>query len=463
MSFRGRNMKLALREQRTAIEGALDFELTPRWNSLRYHPTQTARWESSARFIVNPAGRRSGKTEIAKRKLIFRALLGTEFDRPRFFAAAPTRDQAKRIYWEDLKALIPKEFIRGISESELVIRLVNASEIHVIGLDKPERVEGSPWDGGVLDEFASMRPQAWMANVRPALSDRSGWCDFVGVPEGRNHFYELYKQAQERKAADADSDWDCFHWVSSDILPPKEVEAARRDLDPLTYQQEYEASFVNFLGQAYYCFTERDHAFEKLGYDPSADLVVAFDFNVSPGVAVLIQEQTLSDGFEGTCVIDEIYIPRNSNTAIVCDAIIDRWANVHNGRLSVYGDATGGAKGTSQTFGSDWEIVESKLRPHFQLSMRVPRANPTERARVNSVNSRLKSTAGEIRVRIDPSACPYLVRDLEGVRLLEGGSGEIDKRHDTDLSHISDALGYYIAYEHPIGEGRMTLGQMTWI
>ena len=119
--------------------------------------------------------------------------------------------------------------------------------------------------------------------------------------------------------------------------------------------------------------------------------------------------------------------------------------------------------GTAQTEGSDWEIAEQLLRPHFDIRMRVPRANPTERSRVNAMNSRMKSTAAEIKMRISRDKAPYLVRDLEGVRLLEGGSGEIDKRFDSDLTHISDALGYYVAAEFPIGGDRMTIGQMTWV
>jgi hypothetical protein len=42
------------------------------------------------------------------------------------------------------------------------------------------------------------------------------------------------------------------------------------------------------------------------------------------------------------------------------------------------------------------------------------------------------------------------VRDFEGVRLLEGGSGEIDKKIDPKLSHISDSIGYYVSYAFPI-------------
>ena len=77
--------------------------LTPRWTPLRYHPMQQSYWSSGHRFNTVPAGRRSGKTELAKRKLVKSALAGTPFDPPRFFAGAPTREQAKRIFWDDLK------------------------------------------------------------------------------------------------------------------------------------------------------------------------------------------------------------------------------------------------------------------------------------------------------------------------------------------------------------------------
>jgi hypothetical protein len=153
-------------------------DLPARWTPLRPHPIQHAYWTSTARFNTVPAGRRSGKTEFAKRKLVKAALRGTTFSEARFFAAAPTRDQAKRIFWDDLKALSPKHLMTGRPlETELCIKLVNGSEIHVLGMDKPERVEGAPWDGGVLDEYGNMKRETWTEHVRPALSDRGGWCD----------------------------------------------------------------------------------------------------------------------------------------------------------------------------------------------------------------------------------------------------------------------------------------------
>lgn len=85
-----------------------------------------------------PCGRRSGKSEIARRKLILSALdPDTGYDDPNYFAAAPTRDQAKRIYWRDLKALLPEMLVGKVSESEMLIRLVNGASVYVIGMDNP--------------------------------------------------------------------------------------------------------------------------------------------------------------------------------------------------------------------------------------------------------------------------------------------------------------------------------------
>ena len=48
---------------------------------------------------------------------------------------------------------------------------------------------------------------------------------------------------------------------------------------------------------------------------------------------------------------------------------------------------------------------------------------------------------------IDPK-CINLIKDLEQVVNKEG-TREIDKASNSDLSHISDALGYYVDYKYP--------------
>lgn len=439
---------------------------TARWTELRTHNVQQSYWNSPHRFNVVPAGRRSGKTELAKRKLVRRSLGATTSWKPRFFAAAPTRDQAKRIYWEDLKALSPKKFIVGTpSESELMIEYVNGAQLWVIGLDVAARMEGQPWDGGVADEIGNVKPGAWGENIRPALSDRKGWCDLIGVPEGRNHYYDLALSAQAQlKERGSSSPWGYFHWKSADILDAEEIEQAKRDLDELTFQQEYEGSFINFEGRAYYVFNSDIHT-ASLKYDPKRSLIFCFDFNVDPGVCAVCQEQALPLQYEkdadgivqldkpiyGTGVIGEVYIERNSNTPAVCRKLIEDWKD-HQGSIHCYGDATGGSRGSAKVQGSDWDLIKATLNPHFgsRMNYDVPPSNPTERSRINAVNTRLRAASGVIHMLVDASRASHVVKDLDGVTLLKGGSGEIDKKATPALTHISDGLGYYIAKKFPI-------------
>jgi hypothetical protein len=98
-------------------------------------------------------------------------------------------------------------------------------------------------------------------------------------------------------------------------------------------------------------------------------------------------------------------------------------------------------------------LVKAHLKPVFgeRLKDRVPLANPPERARVNATNSRLLTAGGTIRMLVDPVNCPQLIADLEGVTLLEGGSGEIDKdpKRHPDRTHLTDAISYYVHAKHP--------------
>lgn len=415
------------------------IQLPKRWTHLKPHKVQMAYHHSPRRFNIVPAGRRSGKTEIAKRRLVRKAISFYQFPDGWFIAAAPTHAQARRIYWSDLKRLVPPQLVSQIKEGEPSIYLYNGAKIQCMGLDEPARVEGPPLDGIILDEYGNMKESVWFEHVRPSLSTpgRLGSADVIGVPEGRNHYYDLWMDAQ------VDPEWGPFHWKSADILDPHEIEVAKRQLDPLSYEQEYEGSFVTFTGRAYYTFSVAEHV-RECPYRSDDDLILAFDFNISPGVCAIAQE------FEDkTCFIDEVYIPRSSNTRVVCEVIKKRYKN-HKGQVKVYGDATGGAGGSAKVDGSDYDIIKAILKPVFQerLRFRVPDSNPRQRARVNAVNARLKTVTDEIHTYVDPK-CRRLIKDFDGVRLLEGGSGELDKKGDPKLTHISDGAGYYIAKEFP--------------
>ena len=437
--------------------------LPERWTPMRYNAKQLSFWQAQQRFQIVPAGRRSGKTELAKRKLVLKAISFTGFSNGRFVAAAPTRPQAKDIFWEDLKAMVPPALIVGRpSETELKIKLWQGAHIQVLGMDAPERIEGPALDGGVFDEYGNMKPRAWSQNIRPALSTegRLGWAIFTGVPEGRNHYYRMRNLAIANKSGD----WYHNTWKSSEILSPQEIEDAKEDMDRQTFLQEYEADFLNFGGRVYYDFDATKHCGPiRKHYDPRADLIFCFDFNVEPGVAVVLQEIRLSPkemkqypGLQSpfTAVIGEVWIPYNSNTPKVCRKLIQDWRS-HRGRILCYGDPAGGSRHTQGAEGTDWALIRQYLKAEkafgrTRVKIRVDKAHPRQKARINAMNTRIWSAADQSHMVVDAQFAPHVVTDLEGVSNVEGGSFEIDKDKDDDLTHLTDALGYYVEKRYPV-------------
>ena len=430
--------------------------LPTRWHQLRWHPEQQRLRNSEARWRVVAAGRRSGKTELAKRKLVEAALDPPQVPTPTFIAAAPTRDQAKRIWWSDLKDLSPARWVSQVSESELTIYYKTGSRLMVVGLDRPQRIEGIAIDGAVIDEIDECRASVWTSSLRPALStvDRPGWCWFIGRPKGRRLLYDLWQNAG------ATPDWEAFHWASADVIGKQEVEAARRDLDLRSFQQEYEAAFLSATGLVYYAFDRAKHL-RATRYDPTLPLVIALDFNVSPGSAVLMQEQMLSpwDQPRGaltqhTVVVGEVHIADDSRTDMVCERINQRFAG-HTQEVYLYGDPAGNQRRTSAQ-SNDWDIVRQHLRSAFpHVRDRVAKSAPLVVDSSNSVNARLCNAAGEVRFAIDASSAPQLLLDLEGVAWIEEhATREIDKS-DTKRTHWSDALRYYVHERFPIGGNNM--------
>ena len=155
----------------------------------------------------------------------------------------------------------------------------------------------------------------------------------------------------------------------------------------------------------------------------------------------------MPNGLDGTAVIGEVFVPRNSNTEVVARKLAADFKD-HEGRVLLYGDFTGGARGSAKTQGSDWDIIKRILRPVFgeRLSDKVT-VNPPVKDRINAMNGRLKAANGDVRMMVDPRFAPHVIKDLEGVTIIEGSAGEIDKASAPQLSHISDGLGYYIAAE----------------
>ena len=381
-------------------------------------------FDSDERFRVVVAGRRFGKTFLSISELIDVAV---PQEGSHCWYVAPTYKAAKEIAWDMLIARIPPEWIRKSNETALTLTLINGSTIALKGAEKPDNLRGRSLDFVVMDEFADMRPEAWYEVIRPSLSDRQGSALFIGTPKGRNHFYDLWTQG-----ADGNPDWEAFQYTTIDggQVAPEEIEAAKRDLDERTFNQEYNAQFVNYSGIIYYNFSREESV--NRSADDGSMLHIGMDFNLDPMSAVV----AIRDG-STLKIIDEIVI-YGSNTDEIVDEIKTRFPSR---QICVYPDPAARQRKTSAGGRTDLSILQNA-----GFAVKVRERHSAIRDRINSVNARLKSADGQRHLVIDPR-CKQVIKSLERQTYKEGTS-QPDK--DSGFDHMNDALGYLIDFLYPI-------------
>ena len=440
-----------------AVEAAK--QLPRAWKAQRFHETQAAAFHSPARFRAIEAGRRSGKSQHRKFEIVIRALdpawLEHDCGGRRIVVGGPTDRQTRKVFWRSLIELIPKWALRDARKQDGELELVSGAVILVAGMDRPQRAEGDPIDDLFLDEFADTKPEVWDDHLRPSLStpDRpKGSATFFGTPDMATgeHFIKLCDRFRSENSPNRAHFW----WPSTGIVDEEELADARKTMPRAKYLVEYEAKRVSTGNLAYHVFDAQKHAVRGLRVIPDKPLVFAFDFNRQPGVASVLQEQTwahygehdqrpewaherLQDAF--LAIVGEVFIEENSNTPMVCRALIDGWGD-HEGEIWLHGDASGRNKTSSAVLGSDWEMIHRILGRHFEERVHdfVPRANPGVRDRVNCVNF-LFEDADENGHMVVSWDCPMTIRDFERVAVKKGTKGDIDKPKKgpgSELTHM---------------------------
>lgn len=417
-----------------------------RWYKLKEHPVQRALVDAvgkGIRFPVVPAGRRSGKTERAKRFLVKQAMRNPG---KRFFAAAPTRDQVKKIYWSDLKLLsLSSLHDKAPSESDLIIFLQNGAEIHLIGLDRPERIEGILWHGGVIDEIANLRygEVAWQENILPALntfnpSDPSyrAWCWLIGVPDGLGHYYDLAQYAENS----GDPDWGCFHWKSAEILPADVIAAAKRTMSARQYRQEYEAAFEGATGRIYEDYGKANHTAARI--EPHEQLMWMHDQNFTPlSSAVGVRR----DGV-GLYLLDEIVLTSAVSKQSALE-FVDKFKDHKNRHVLIYGDPAGQA-GEKHGHASDYTDIEGVLKANnWTFTRKVKPAHPAIKDRQNAVRAKICTADGVRSLFVNPVSAKWCDKGLATVQLKEGSTFQEDQSNK--YQHITTAIGYCVDREWP--------------
>ena len=223
-------------------------------------------WNDPTRFKVVAAGRRTGKSRLAAYLLVVN---GLKAQKGHVFYVAPTQGQARDIMW-NLLLDVGKDVIKASHVNNMQITLANDVIISLKGADRPETMRGVSLAYLVMDEYADMKPDVWELILRPALADYSAPALFIGTPMGRNHFYDLYRNAQ----IGDDPDFAAWHFTSynNNLIDKKEIDRAKKSMSSYAFRQEFMASFE---ARGSEMFKEDWVSFEE--NEPEGDYYIAVD------------------------------------------------------------------------------------------------------------------------------------------------------------------------------------------
>jgi phage terminase large subunit len=374
-------------------------------------------------------GSRSGKTTIAVYSIIVRAsktksrhaILRLKFNHCKTSIWLDTLPKTLRLAFPNLEVTW--------HPSDYYISLPNGSEIWIGGLDDKERVEkilGKEYSTIYFNECSQI-PYKSINVALTRLAEKNelkkkAYFD-MNPPTKKHWSYWLFIKGVDPVTSEKIDTSRYGHILMNpeDNLENIDEDYITEVLDRLSPEEKARFKHGQFIdagdGSAYYAFDRSLNCMEIEKEVRVGTVMVGMDFNVNPMTAV-IGYYTNKKFY----VIDEVFLP-NSDTYKMAEELMRRG---YKGAW-IYPDSTGANRRTSGK--SDHIILKEK---GFNVR---PVHNPYVRDRVNNLNRLLADGS----IIIEPS-CRKLINDLEKV---EWRNGDLYEGIEKDLTHISDALGYW--------------------
>lgn len=425
--------------------------LTARWFDINpkalNHPVQKKlnddfRKNRFRNYLI-AAGRRSFKTERFAKRLLINEILKKKSHRKIFFAGAPTRQQAKEIFWDDLKRLTPPGNIKRVIETSLKIEINGGGTLRVIGLKEFKRVQGQLMHGIVISEYQDCDAAVYNESIEPMINDTRGWCIKEGRPFGKNHFFDEFLKGKQGQKG-----WQSYHWTSEDILSKEQIEEAKANLAKPDYEREYKASFETATQRPYYSYTEKNN--KRTEILPHLPFIVACDFNAQDKPMSWVVGQKNIEGTREITYWHKALSFQFTNTITMCKILDEDYFMAlcagYPKKIIFYGDYAG-KKHTSNSSYNDWEIIENYFRNKTNIEKRI-KPCLSIRDSIGATNAQLCNSKGEIKQFVDPENCRELIKDWEFCAWKDNGR-ELDERNPV-RTHLCRAVDYYNEYEYSI-------------
>lgn len=324
---------------------------------------------------------------------------------------------------------LPKAWLaKPFSASHYEWTLKNDTIIQARSLDDVNRARGPGLDLAWIDEARDVNQIAWKTMV-PALVDKRGAAIITTTPSGFDWCYEAFWAPA---AESVPGYWACkYKSDENPFLDRDEIDAARRDMDPLFFQQEFEAEFVSFTGAIYgdvlgKQLLETDEAVRLLipewpSVNPSRPVLVGID----PGADHPFAGVALVSTEKGLVAVGE-YLARDATAMKHAQGL---FAMLHASRL---------------TGANTWAIDRSQKQTAIELAQHGIFTTQAENDVVAGI-ARVKSWLFSGRLYIARPRCQKLVQQLFSYRWAENtdSSGQSRKEKVIKVNDdLPDALRY---------------------
>lgn len=408
---------------------------TPRGHIL-LHGLQRTVNDDPSQFRVVVSGRRWGKTQLDMKEAVDE---WGSADHVCWYVA-PTFDMARRLMWKPILKMAHPQWIARINESRMELTTTWGCDFACKSAQEPDTLRGPTLNKVICDEFQDWPDgtTTWEEVLMPTLLTSNGRAIITGTPKSFNHLHALWVKGQPGGL----KGWKSWQFKTADAphINLEELEKHRLQMDTRSFKQEYEASFENMSGRAYYEFSRTDHVRESIEPRREVPMCISFDFNVHPATAVLWQK------VGGECLVwREVYVLHAGGEATKASAAeakahLDRigWT----GEVRLYGDPAG--KSAKTTGPSDHQVIKDTFRG---AAWCIPRESPHIKDRVDAMNTRMRA-GGVVNFYVDAS-CKEVIMDLEQVTM-PMLTDATEKRKNPMRTHVSDALGYGVHFEWPV-------------
>lgn len=235
------------------------------------------------------------------------------------YYVAPTFEQGKKIMWPLLKAMAKTQgqggVIQSAHENTAVLTLINGRRISIKGADRPDTLRGVGLSYAVLDEYAFMKPDVWELIIQPALARSEGGALFIGTPDGKNHFYDLFVKGVEKPQGWEDWESWQFESLKNPTLSADAINKSMARMSVASARQEFGASF-NSGGGVFF----REEWWKRVDEPKEGDYYIAVDLAGFSSAGSLKKGQLKVRDETVICVVKA-----NKDGWFVKDMIVGQW------------------------------------------------------------------------------------------------------------------------------------------